>query len=402
MNRTGYGQRSPVAVILPAFFFFFSTLGNLAFPLTATQSLVVIVVFFALILLSALLTSNNAILRKKMSYVSLLATGAMILSQLLAGLVIGFNFGTYVFLFSLVLCAFAILSILDGEVLLRAFYVSAIWLALVGWPIELLRLNSYYFATGYSLNPLGWRWMGMQSHPNIAGITMAFLFCLAVAKYRNYIVAFVAVLNLVLAEHRGGLLGIILVLLVVTILEFPKWTIKAKTLACLGWLIIAAVAPFTLVSRLGTDDLSTGRLGIWDICQRQIQESPWFGSGPNTITRLFGQDLYSSTTPFHCHNQLLDDLVNYGLLAGLIPTTLLLVLLLRAFKKRDLTILGILMALLACWLVESPFRLFATQPSAFINLFVLLVFSNALATKSKEPELQESSVIGIPYNLSDR
>jgi O-antigen ligase len=393
MNRTGYGQRSLVALILPAFFFFFSTLGNLAFPLTTTESLVVIVVFFLLILLSALLTSNKAILRNKVSYVSLFATSAVIVSQLLAGLTIGFNFGTYLFLFALILSAFALVSILDGEVLLRGFYVSAIWLALVGWPIELLRLNSYHFATGYSINPLGWRWMGIQSHPNIAGITMALLFCLAVVKYRNYLVAFVALLNTILAEHRGGLLGIVLILAVVTILQFSKWTIRARTLASLGWLLIAAATPFTLVSRLGTDDLSTGRVGIWDICQNQLQKSPWFGSGPNTITRLFGQDLYSAVTPFHCHNQLLDDLVNYGWLAGLIPSILLLVLLVAAFRKHDLTQLGMLMALLACWLVESPFRLFATQPSAVINLIVLLLFSNAFATSSKEPELQESRII---------
>jgi O-antigen ligase len=144
------------------------------------------------------------------------------------------------------------------------------------------------------------------------------------------------------------------------------------------------------VSRLGTDDISTGRVAIWGLCQKQIEASPWFGSGPNTITRMFGLDNFSSTTPFHCHNQVLDDIVNFGWVAGLIPTAVLLTCIIWAVRSREISLSTILLTLLACWLVESPFRLFATQPSAFLNLFVLLLLSKSLVSGSEKSELMAS------------
>jgi hypothetical protein len=109
------------------------------------------------------------------------------------------------------------------------------------------------------------------------------------------------------------------------------------------------------------------------------------------MTRFFGQDNFSSTNPFHCHNQLLDDVVNFGWVAGLFPTVLLVTTLFWAVRKRKIEIATVLFTISACWIVETPFRLFATQPSAFLNLVILLVFAKAFGDNNKETKLNSAN-----------
>jgi len=210
----------------------------------------------------------------------------MVALQFITGLTNGFDFGSDISLFSLTLLAFFVLFLVDFNHVLRAFYLSGLGLASIGWAVEILRLNTVHFASGYSFNPLGWRWMGLQSHPNIAGLTLAIVFSLAISKFKNYPVAIFTLITILIAEHRGGLIGITLVLAFMTIYNFSKFDVGTKLAVGSGWLLFVLIAPLALVSRLGTDDLSTGRVAIWSICQNLITQSPFIGSGPNTMTRL--------------------------------------------------------------------------------------------------------------------
>lgn len=378
----------PLISVFPQvlFWVYFSTLGTLTVNIDTNISLVVIVILISLVLFARRSgeSGDPSLLRIKSK--SLIPIFILIGSQILSALAAGYDFSGRLLFFALTLGSFLVFILVDSEKAVRGFYLSAITLGVIGWPIELLGLNSYHFASGYGVNPLGWRWMGLQSHPNIAGVTMSLLFGLALIKYRSYAVAGLALMNIAVAEHRGGLIGAILILAYFSFVNFNRWSGLKKSIAFIGWISVLVTAPAALVARNGTDDLSTGRVTIWNLCLAEYDKSPLFGSGPNTITRLFGQDRFSAFTPFHCHNQFLDDLVNFGWIGALFPTALLITCLILSVRRKEHYLVACILVIMSCWFVETPFRLFATQPSAFLNLFILLAFVWAISSPKKDPK----------------
>ena len=368
-------RRNPPVVVasLSLFWLYYSTLGSFSFSLEPGTTTLISISLLALVF--AFGWTSRAPLDLSKEFLTLLPVLAIIGSQLLAAWQAGFNVSDRGLYLGVNFAAFALLFRFYPNLILRSFYLASSIMAIAGWPIELFGLNSFHYKSGFPINPLDWRWMGLQNHPNIAGLTMALLFAIAVIKYRNIPIATLALVNIVLAEHRGGLIGVVLVLGYVSINRFSAWSSSKRLVIGSMWVFGLLIAPFGLTSRLGTDDISTGRGTIWEICLNQYQKSPIYGNGPNAVTRLFGLDISSTLTPFHCHNQFLDDLVNFGWIGALFPTFALFMTLILAMRYKKHVLVGMTLAVGASWFVESPFRLFGTQPGAFTNLLLLLMFT---------------------------
>lgn len=237
------------------------------------------------------------------------------------------------------------------------------------WLLVFTPLNAVNFESGYSINPLGYRFMGLLAHPNHLGILATITFAILLTRKRvPWIKLGLSFLTILVAEYRGGILAsIFLVLLWALITSFPfKKSILGLT-SILGGIVIVMLS----TPRSGENDSLTGRSEIWSVCSNLINANPLIGSGPRTIERLYGLDAIEWFRPFHCHNQLLDDLTNYGFLAGLFMTVGLATFAFTQFRAGSFETGLLLVAVLAAGIFESPIRLFASSGYLFLPVLVI-------------------------------
>ena len=143
--------------------------------------------------------------------------------------------------------------------------------------------------------------------------------------------------------------------------------------------------------REGASDLTSGRLDIWSVCGEKISQGRMFGLGPNTIARMYGVDTVDWFRPFHCHNQVLDDTVNYGIIAAAINLFALGAILVACLKASNYLLASAFLTFAADEIFESPIRLFSSSSFIWINLVFFIFYSVALRTNKDSKSIPNRS-----------
>ncbi|NCA07974.1 MAG: hypothetical protein EBS85_04520 [Micrococcales bacterium] len=268
----------------------------------------------------------------------------------------------------------------NNRVLIRSFYLTSVFFVFSGWLAELTLRSESTFSAGFVFNILGRRFTGFSVHPNVIGLLCALLFAIAILEYKNYYIALLGLGTLIFSENRGGLLAVIAILAI--------WSLSLKNqgqkFLAISSVFAVGLGVFSLFGTLreGANDLTSGRLDIWAVCRSKIEEGRIFGFGPNTISRLYGVDTVDWFRPFHCHNQVLDDSVNYGLALAAFNLLSLLIVIYVSIKNKNWVFLAIFIVYLAAEFFESPIRLFSSAGFLWINFCFLIYF--LISTRKNE------------------
>jgi hypothetical protein len=272
--------------------------------------------------------------------------------------------------FTFSICWRASISEIISSLTMASYLIVAL-----SWLLEFTGLSNHTFRSGYALNPLGYRFMGVLSHPNQMGLLVTVSLAMAIfSKKRSWVTILLLAVTLLATEYRGGLIALLVMfMLSETTRRVGYWKARLSIEALLG-----ATITFVFANpRLNEDDISTGRSGIWSICQNLIEHRPVFGNGPRTIELLFGLDQINWFRPFHCHNQFIDDLTNFGLFGG-IWVSLSVILVALGYQKIQPTVIPVLsLTFLVCGLFESPLRFWS--PLGYI--WTVVVFASLIFAK---------------------
>lgn len=359
-------------VLLAVLWFAFLNLGSPKYSYSTQISFAVILVAaFGLIMLSFGNSDSQLILKKRLPFLLVLTLSASLTLQLISSYLNEFPLGSN--LDGLLTVAVAVFSVSSStqHSLLRSFYLSSTVFILAGWVSEFTLRSAVFYESGFGFNLLGHRFTGLSAHPNVMGLLCSILFGIALLKYRNVFVAILSLGTLVFTENRGGLLAISLVI-VLWGASLRKQGQKALVVITLS--LFAAIGFFLFRgAREGASDLTSGRFDIWSICQTKIEEGRFFGFGPNAIARMYGVDTVDWFRPFHCHNQVLDDSVNFGILSAIINLVIVVLVVLQNYRTRNFVLLSVFTAFISAQLFESPLRIFASAGSIWL-LFSFLAF----------------------------
>jgi hypothetical protein len=255
------------------------------------------------------------------------------------------------------------------EDVLETFKQVGFGIIILSWSFELTPLSDKAFPTGYSVNPLGYRFMGIMAHPNLMGMVTILTFAiLLTSKKIPWFKLAICLFTLLATEYRGGILSSIFIVLAWGF--YNSFPFKKLVLGA-GGVVATLTAIYISSPRESQGDALTGRGQIWSICLRLINSNPLYGSGPRTIERLYGIDSVDWFRPFHCHNQLIDDVTNFGFLGGLFMTLGLVTFALVKLRNRHLRLGFILLAVSICSLFESPMRLFVAAGYLFLPILIL-------------------------------
>lgn len=287
------------------------------------------------------------------------------------------------------LLGFIAVSRFESELVLRSFYLASASYIVLGWGSEFLVNRIGLFDSGFSFNLLGHRFTGLAVHPNTMGLLCALVFAISLWKYRNFGVMAISLASLVFSENRGGLLAVFLILALWT------YSLRGSGLRLFGVVSLSVIALLVTILfgalREGASDLTSGRLDIWAVCQEKISQGRVFGLGPNTIARMYGVDTVDWFRPFHCHNQVLDDAVNYGIIAALINLFALGLILVACLKRSNYLLVSVFLIFAAAEIFESPIRLFSSSGFIWINLVFFTFYSVALRTNKDSKSIPNRS-----------
>jgi hypothetical protein len=250
--------------------------------------------------------------------------------------------------------------------------LASVFFVIAGWLAEFAIRSDSAFSAGFAFNILGRRFTGLTVHPNVIGLLCALLFAIAILEYKNYYIALLSLGTLLFSENRGGLLAVIAILAIwtLTMKNRGQRFLAISSIFTVGLGVLSLFGNF----REGANDLTSGRLDIWTVCRSKIEEGRIFGFGPNTIARLYGVDTVDWFRPFHCHNQVLDDSVNYGVALAALNLLALLIAIYISLKNKSWIYLAIFIVYLAAEFFESPIRLFASAGFLWINFCFLIFF----------------------------
>jgi hypothetical protein len=387
MTRVRVGRfskpRADLALLTLLWLAFF-TLGSPNFSFSTQISFVVIVVAAtSLILRSYGKSSTELVLKQKTPYLIVLILGVSLALQLISAYLNEFRLDDNLAgLLTVILGVFAV-SRSSQNLLLRSFYVSATVFILAGWISEFTSSAPVFYESGFGFNVLGHRFAGLSVHPNVMGLLSAILFGISLLKYRQLFISITSLGTLVFTENRGGLLAAALVIVLwgVSLRAPGKKVLVATalgTFAGLAYVLFGGV-------REGASDLTSGRLDIWSICQTKIEEGRFFGFGPNSIARMYGVDTVEWFRPFHCHNQVLDDSVNFGIFLAVVNLVIVVAVSIHNYRTKNFVFLSVFTAFISAQLFESPVRLFASAGSIwFLFCFLAFYFASFRVTSPRD------------------
>ena len=272
----------------------------------------------------------------------------------------------------LIILASLLFSRIKFFIVLKALQTALILVLTGGWIVELFGFNAYIFPSGFPLNILGHRWMGLISHPNAAGFICAIAFGLSLFVTKSVLQGLLSLSTLFFTEHRGGVLAAGLISLFALMLYRDHLSKVAKFLTSGALLLVIASVPIALQARTGSDDFTSGREMIWSMCASKLSNLGPLGDGPLALARQLGGDKYALFIPFHCHNQLLDDLVNYGYVFGLLPTLIMLMSTFVAVKNRNTLAVPLLGVFWGGAAFEAIIRPYVSMSYVWLTLFCYL------------------------------
>jgi hypothetical protein len=268
---------------------------------------------------------------------------------------------------------------------LTAIYFAGLAFLGSGWIFEFFAKSaSVSYPSGFPFNPLGERFLGLSAHPNTAGFLCVVVFTISLFAFSNYPAALFSISTLILTENRGGLLSTFLIFSI-WMVAFPK---KTNLVAKVSSIAVFLVATFQLFSgnRAGNQDVTSGRGDIWSVCLAKISENHFLGFGPRSIAREFGLDQVDWFRPFHCHNQVLDDAVNFGVLAATLSLFVLIAVIVKSFRSRDFALLSIFVAFMIFGLFEVPVRWFVAPGYIWLEALYVLATINIIRNNTSTTE----------------
>ena len=268
------------------------------------------------------------------------------------------------------------------ENLLDGFRATAAVVLGVSFILNLTGQEVYDLPSSFSWNFLKIRGSGMLAHPNALGLlatlilhTTSGIFTTNLSKPFTRFIQVLSFITLLTTEYRGGMLACAAIIgfeyLVNGFRKKKYLTVLVFSFLGIGVILISGILSTTRSSNV---DLTTGRTGIWNQCRALIQNQPFLGDGPLTLERLYGGATSGSISAFHCHNQFLDQWVNFGKL-GLLEISIFFVLFCFAsIKSKNSIAAKLSFGLIIISLFESPFRFWSPEDLQWQNVIIVAAF----------------------------
>ena len=214
-----------------------------------------------------------------------------------------------------VVCAFYLRSVMTGALFNRmmdAACVASVFCAAIAFVQK---------AASFAVSP-DYRPVSMFSNANYYGMMIEFLVIIALyriftnSKERIFygVVIAINLIGLYLCASMSACMGLLCAVLVLFYLKkYYKWMAAFLTFAGLA-AIFSLLFPI-LFPRVEAIDSTFGqRLSIWSAAIQGIQSHLLFGMGPTSYQLIYR--VFDGYQTYHCHNLLLDALLNYGLLGA--------------------------------------------------------------------------------------
>jgi O-antigen ligase len=172
------------------------------------------------------------------------------------------------------------------------------------------------------------QFVGVALHPNALAPMAALAFLLELAsggrRYLRWIFGALALVVLALTQSRAGWVAGVLVLLIVALI--PRGRIGPhRTLLILQCVIGVSLVLFLVVSEHESEDITNGRLGLWNAIIDRAGQWWLFGNGSDAFGATSrSADLLAGWAPGNGHNQFFDSFFSGGILA-LAPLVVLVV-----------------------------------------------------------------------------
>lgn len=125
-------------------------------------------------------------------------------------------------------------------------------------------------------------------------------------------------LALAATKTRGAMLAAVAGLVIANRKVLYRFVTKHRAVIAVPFIFVML---WGAVRRDGTSRSDSGRLALYAVCAKAIKEKPWFGWGPENAIYAIQKhrdnrfnEIYTTTTQGHCHNQLLEAAVTGGVL----------------------------------------------------------------------------------------
>lgn len=217
------------------------------------------------------------------------------------------------------------------------------------------------------------RLIGFTSGSNYLGVVSALSFALETGNSlrgdrRSKYFAVLALAACVLSQSRSPILAIILIAvfalairLRIVVLARPRVSLTLVVLVLFSFLPVL----FLLLgnSRTGAmlQEITTGRVTIWQTVFAMVRESPWIGHGPNVFTQNYWAEYSVSQSFSNAHNQWLESASRGGIVETLGLLIFLVGLVNMISRSRNsefgFVVLAVGMVIFVQLAIGTPFRL---------------------------------------------
>ena len=282
-------------------------------------------------------------------------------------------------------CCFA-LSRYGSSFLTTSFIRGGLITLSLGWILTLGGRVPGLLTSSYGWLGLQYRFSGTLTSANAVGLLSLLIVVLLIRnnEVHKYWLT-LPIISILGAEYRGGIIALATCALWLGVKALQTNDSVRRLVAYIRLLVLVPVGLFVVrylsSSRSGNGDATTGRGLIWQQCQNYIRHQSYFGGGPELIQRVVGTDTTASNSAtgsfqfFHCHNQVLNDTVNFGYIGMLLSLALTVSLLLVAHRRRHIAFELLSIALLVAGLFETPLNYLGVQGDLWP---VVLVWSGLL------------------------
>jgi hypothetical protein len=273
---------------------------------------------------------------------------------------------------------------------------------LVGWIAQYAHLVPLTGPAGSTLGLSvdGYRLQGLTSGPNLLGFLAALITLIAFVAQAGKVAWFtrvVGILTLLASDSRTSIL-------VLGIGLFALWVLRpglsmSKRVIPLAALTFGGLGvwPILVSRRSANTDVLSNRDEIWRDLFPYLHHLPLFGYGPNFLPKLvplvFGPYALADQI-LDPQNQWLNDSIQYGFMAAILLTLLLLAIPLHGSKtyRRTLLLPLLLMVFVECF-SEVPLAVFGSIDGAF-PLFFLVMWA-PLRRNRELPKYESPSFISV-------
>jgi len=300
------------------------------------------------------------------------------------------------------------LSLRDIRFAISGVLPSLAFLLTAGWIAQYAKLVPVTGPTGSTLGLSihGYRLQGLTSGPNLLGFLAAlaaFVAFVALPGKMAWFTRIVGLLTLLASDSRTSIIVLGLGLLALWVLG-PGLSTSRRLLA-LGGLGFGGLAAKSIIfkQRSDTTDLLSDRDTIWRDLIPYLHHLPLLGYGPNFLPKLVPLVFGPFAVPGQLldpQNQWLNDAIQYGFVAAILLTLLLIAVPLHGSGTfRMLVVVPLLVMVIVECFSEVPLAIFASIDGAFPVFF--LVMWASLPRRTVRPGAGGDDLLAIPLESDD-